>query len=133
MATQTKWDVEGRRDFTLEVYQTTLVSDSSGDADSKTAHRVSGIVKQVFIEPDGTDVPSALWDLTLTDEPIDDGTAGPNLLNGQGANLSETATTTLGPSDLKGGLFAVNRLNLVGSNMGNAKKAKVTVYLFRVR
>ena len=128
------WDVENRRDFAIEVYQTTLTSGSGGaDAVVTTSQKVMGFLKQCFVEPDGVDVPTASWDLTLTDEPIDDGTAGPDLLNGQGTNLSETATTTLGPSDLKGGLIGVNKLKVTGKNMGNSKKAKVTIYIARFK
>ena len=121
------WDVENRRDHGIEIYQHTLTGDTET---TTTTQKVMGVVKQVFLEP-GAGITST-WDLTLTDDPIDSSTDGPDLLNGQGTDIG-TANLTLGPSDFKGGLFAVNKLKLTATGMGAAKTAKITVYLLRIR
>jgi len=132
--TNTSWTQETKfRDHAIEVFQTTLTADTDGAVNSTTKYKVSGFVKQCYIEPDSGTAPSADWDLELHDDPVDDSTEGPDLLNGQGANLSGTATTTLGPSDLKGGLVAKGQLKLKGTNMGSGGIAVVTVYVARFR
>lgn len=100
-----------------------LVSDASGDA----SITVTGLPKrkwcmQWVINPDGTDVPTASFDITAVDS------NGADLMNGQGADLSETATTTIDVASNGNGALAEGDITITGAAMGNAKKAIVILY-----
>ena len=103
------------------------LSDASGDVNG-TKVEVSGEILRVTFKPDGGGTqPTALYDVTLDD---DDGV---DVLNGKGANLSNTATTTIAPMIGDGTttdkIVAVDgRLELKVTNAGNAKGGIVSIY-----
>ena len=107
----------------IQVRSIELTSDSSGDVTATL--EVNGRVAQIVINPDGTDVPTASWDLTITDTS--------NVQVFQNVTLSAVADTVDNPVIVKTNsdfMFPVaGTLTLVGANMGNAKKALVSVYV----
>ena len=121
------WTTETDVDQQLETYQLSMTSTSGGAfAATATTRLVRGVIKQIHIEEDAVSPPDNGWDLTIID-----GTSEADLTNGQGTGL--TASTTLGPSDLKGGMWAAGTLTATGADMGNVTTVVITVYLVRVR
>ena len=81
-------------------------------------------LREVVINPDGPDAPTAAWDLTITQED------GLDILGAQGANLSETATVS---KSLYRGGAVVERLPVYGivtiniTNGGDGKKVQISL------
>jgi len=107
----------------IQMRSVELVSDSSGDVTATL--EANGRIAQIGINPDGSDVPTASWDLTITDTS--------NVQIFQDLALSEANDTVANPVIVKTNtdfMFPVaGTLKLVGANMGNAKKALVSVYV----
>lgn len=107
----------------IQIRSVELTSDASGNVTATL--EVNGRIAQIVINPDGSAVPSALWDLTITDTN--------NVQVFQDTALSETVDTVDNPIISKTNsdfMFPVaGTLTLVGANMGNAKKALVSVYV----
>ncbi len=101
------------------------LSDASTGAVSGVLTKVlSGIIDRVTFVPDGGGTaPTALYDVVLND------TEGFDVLNGKGANLSATVTTSVSPAFTGGNLSVEGVLDLVVSNAGNAKGGKVFIYV----
>ena len=107
------------RKFTLA-----WVSDASGDVNGVLTKPLSGIIHRITVVPDGGGTaPTTLYDVVLND------TEGVDLLNGKGANLSATVTTSVSPDFTGGNLAFDDALDLVVSNAGNAKGGKVILYI----
>lgn len=104
-------------------------SDASGDVSGDTV-KIDGTILRVVFDPDGTDAPTANYDVTLTADGLD-------LLAGQGANLSATVTSHVSPgvAFTDGTTTSVLPIDvnaaceLVVANAGNAKKGKVIIYV----
>ena len=97
-------------------------SDASGDADGdKTAGVFSGEILRLVTNPDDTDAPTTLYDVVVNDED------GNDVLMGAGADRSATVTEQVLASSL--GVVANDKLDLVVSNAGNAKKGTVILYI----
>lgn len=104
---------------------------SAGGAADSAAYYVCGAILKVIFDPDGTDVPTANYDVVLNDS------HGIDVLAGQGANLSASASTAVCPGvPLKDGTttsvvpVAVNdTLTLGVTNAGNAKKGVIELHI----
>ncbi len=106
------------------------VSDGSGNATLASTVPVSGVIHRVVFDP-GSPAPTASYDVTLTDE------NGVDVLAGQGADLSATASSAVCPGvPLKDGT-TVNVapttvdgiLTLNVTNAGSGGAGKVIVYV----
>lgn len=117
--------------FPIRKYTLSLTSDASGNVSGNNTSRLSGTIVRVTFDPDGTDVPTSNYDLVLNDE------NGVDVLAGQGANLSDTTSTSVipgipfkdGTTTSVGPMVIDGELTPVASNMGNAKKTKIILYL----
>jgi len=106
---------------------------SAGGAvtDIVSPNRISGQIARITIKPDGTDVPTALYDATLLDD------EGVDVMGGQGANLSATVTTSFVPGvPLNDGttvsvspIYIDDFLTLTIAAAGASKKGRVVVYM----
>ena len=95
-------------------------SSSGGAADGATTLPVDGAIEAVYQVPDGGGTqPTNAYDIVLTDSDSID------VLNGNGANLSNSANTLTAT-----GLLPVSSsiLTLAVTNAGNAKGGKTIVY-----
>ena len=109
------------------------VSNASGAATLASTLPVSGQILRVVIVPSAVagKEPTILYDMTLTDEQSID------VLAGQGANLSDTASLNVCPgTPLKDGITTTTMpmvvdgiLTLNVSNAGNTKAGRVIVYV----
>jgi hypothetical protein len=126
------WSQDYRENGTDVVKHTfDWVSAADGSATLPSGLAVSGQIQRIVIDPSGSAAPSTLYDLTLTDED------GVDVLAGQGANLSETTTTSFCPgTPLKDGtttstyptvVDGILTLNI--TNAGDTKAGKVVVYV----
>lgn len=126
------WSMEHRKygaDIVKHVFEWT--SDGSGNATLASGVAISGAIARVVFIPSASAAPTNLYDLTLTDAD------GVDVLSGQGANLSDTAASSVCPGiPLKDGtttstiLVIVNSvLTLNVSNAGASKSGKVVVYV----
>lgn len=104
------------------------LSDASGDATVTTVY-ISGIILKVVFIPDAAGTqPSDLYDVTLKDDNEVD------ILQGAGANLSNSTTTEVSPfiADQDASNVMPNaiddKLDLAVSNAGNAKGGKLIIY-----
>lgn len=97
-------------------------SDAAGDATGSTSGVFNGRVLAVVTDPDGTDAPTALYDVTMTDEDSVD------VLNGTGADRSATAIEQV-TDEASLGVVANDALTFTVSNAGNAKKGKLYLYI----
>ena len=100
-----------------------FTTDGSGDASEET-ELIFGLINRIVTNPDNTDTPTTLWDLTLKDED------GVDVLCDLGldrdvadSGASEQIFTC--PANLA----IASKLTLTVANGGNAKKGIVTVYL----
>lgn len=94
-----------------------------GAASGTTTNVYDGEIAYFKATPDGVSVPSAAYDITITDVDSSD------VLGGLGANLdAEAAVVKVRPDD---DLLYVagSRLTLNVTNAGNATKGTVTVYV----
>ena len=104
---------------TEEIYGTVkkvkfaITSHTDGTAASETTSAYSGEVLRVVVIPaSGGDQPTDLFDVEVQDED------GYDIVAGQGANLSNAATTTI-VSSL--GAIANDKMTVSATNMGNTK------------
>ena len=101
-----------------------FTTDGSGDATEQTSIVINGRINRVVTNPDDTDTPTTLWDLTLKDED------GVDLLCGDGADRDAADS---GASEqvftCPANLGVASKLTLTVANGGNAKKGVVTVYI----
>lgn len=106
-------------------------SASDGSATLASTLPVSGRIERVVFVPSTTAAPTALYDLTLTDENSID------VLAGQGANLAASGNTAVCPGvAIKDGtttstvpIVVDGILTLNVTNAGNAKSGSVIVYV----
>ncbi len=101
------------------------VSDAStGAVSGNLSKALSGVIERVTFVPEGGGTqPDNLYDVVLND------VEGFDVLNGKGANLSESATTSVAIA-LTGGQMAFDdRLDLVIANAGNSNGGKVIIYI----
>jgi len=129
-----KLNSDAKNSRLISRYTVTWTSDASGDVNqsfvANGAGLVSGSIKRVVINP-GATAPTALYDLTITDE------QGVDVLAGQGANLSDTVTTEFSPGvALDDGtttsvipMVVDDILTFVVANAGNAKGGVVVLYM----
>ena len=108
---------------TIQKFTFDWLRDASGDVNGVLSIPLSGIIHRVTIVPDGGGTaPTALYDVVLND------VEGVDILNGKGANLSATVTTSVSPAFTGGNLAFDDQLDLVVSNAGNAKGGLVIIY-----
>lgn len=126
------WSLVNRQNGTDIVTHTfEWLSDGSGNAVLASGIPVSGEIKRVVFVPSLTLPPTALYDVTLTDE------NGIDVLGAQGANLPASGNTNVCPGvPMKDGTTTTTRpfvvddvLTLNVSNAGSAKSGKVIVYV----
>jgi hypothetical protein len=126
------WSVVHRRNGSDIVKHTfDWTSDSGGSATVVSGIAVSGEIQRVVVVPSVSAVPTANYDVTLTDADSVD------VLAGQGANLAASGNTHVCPGvPLKDGtttsvvpsvVDSVLTLNV--TNAGNAKAGKIVVYV----
>jgi hypothetical protein len=111
----------------MMIVQVTLTSDGSGDAAATTTHGYKGFLVQFETDPDGSDAPTADWDLTISDDYLADITAG------SGADRHNANTEVKYQDDLHNGIACHGKLTFTGANMGSAKTAVVVAYIVRVQ
>ena len=98
-----------------------IVSSDGGVATATTNEAYSGeLVRAIFIPGSAALSPTNLFDIEILDDDNHD------ILVGQGANLSNAATTTVVSSM---GCVAISQLNLSASGMGDANGATVIIYI----
>jgi len=97
----------------------TWTSDASGDASGIDTEELDGVALAFVTNPDGTDAPTDLYDIT-----IDDSDAGDVAAAGL-ANRSTSATQRVVPNPAAA--FS-SKLSLVVANAGNAKKGTLTMF-----
>lgn len=109
-----------------EVIEVELTSDGSGDA-SQAVPDVHGFLVKVITQGDGTDSPTADWDLTLVETSYG---ASLDALGGDGADRHTTNTEVIAPVDASGAtpVYLHGNYTVTGANMGDTKSA--TVWLF---
>lgn len=125
------WSVNYRRNGTDIVKHTfEWVSDGSGNATLPSTLAVSGKIQRVVFVPDGTNTPTTGYDVTLTDAD------GIDVLTGQGANLTTSASSVCPGIPLKDGTTTSvvpgvvdSILTLNVTNAGATKAGKVIVYV----
>jgi hypothetical protein len=104
-------------------------SDGSGNATGNTGG-INGVVLCVVFDPDDSAAPTDQYDVTLSDE------NGVDILAGQGANLSSSASSAVCPGiAFTDGTTAstvpravCGDLSLSVSNAGDTKKGQVVIY-----
>lgn len=98
-------------------------SDASGDVSSVTTNISGYLLRVTFIPDSGDTQPSDLYDVELQDSDDID------LLNGAGADLSQTTSTTLAPIIAGDSLPVVmGEIELIVSNSGAANGGTVVLY-----
>jgi hypothetical protein len=98
-----------------------ITSSDTGTATSTTDYSFSGEILRLVVKPGAAAVqPTDQFDIAINDAD------GYDTLAGQGANLSNAATTTAVASM---GCVANDKLSLSASNMGDQKTATVIVYI----
>lgn len=112
-----------------KLHQVTLAwtSDAGGDVSAnKIEDFPGGEIRQVKFVPDGTDIPTAAYDVLLKDDD------GADLLQAEGDNLSETTAkySVLANPTIHDG---VQQIDLVVAAAGNAKKGKVILWMGPVK
>lgn len=126
------WLVDHRKNGSDVVKHTfDWVSSAGGAATIPSGVAVSGAIARVVFVPSASAVPTAAYDVTLTDAD------GIDVLAGQGANLSESAASSVCPgTPLRDGTTTSVLVTIVDSvltlnvtNAGNAKAGKVVVYV----
>jgi hypothetical protein len=82
-------------------------------------------ITKVRCYPDGTDTPTALYDLTITDNGLD--VMGGNLADRTEATTGDQALPKIGDSE--GPTQITGDLTISGEHMGNSKKVTVVIDL----
>ena len=106
---------------TIKKIKYAWTSDASGDADKTTLGALTGKILGLTTVPDGTDAPTDNYDVVVNDEDTVD------VLMGGGANRDTANTEHVLSTSL--GAVAYDKLDLVVSNAGNAKKGIVYVWI----
>jgi hypothetical protein len=101
-----------------------FTTDASGDVTEQTSVIINGGINRVVTNPDNTDTPTTLWDLTLTDEDGVDVLAG-NGADRDSADNGASEQIVLGATNPA----VTSKLTFTVANGGNAKKGVVIVYL----
>ena len=103
-------------------YSMVWVSDASGDVNTNNFEMIRGAVFSVKFVPSTSAVPTASYDVSLTDQD------GADLLQGAGSDLSATVPTTT-PFASRPVLDHASgeKVDLVVTNAGNAKGGTVVV------
>ena len=100
-----------------------FTTDGSGDVTEQTSATINGQISRVVTNPDNTDTPTTLWDLTLTDEDSVDVLcdAGEDMDAADSGASEQIAPCPPCP--------AINsKLTFTVANGGAAKKGVVVVY-----
>ena len=104
-----------------------LTSNASGFASADAITNVCGKVKRVMVYPDGTDTPTDNFDIYLYDSTAEDaGYDNQDLLAAAGENLTNAAPTQIISTAPQ---LVAGDIELVGTNMGDSKKASVILYI----
>lgn len=107
----------------IRKYTINWTSSVGGAADGTTVV-LSGAIERVNFVPDGTDVPTNGYTVTLTD------TDGIDVLQGIGAlGLSDTVATTAIPMISNNKIVINDALTVTIAGAGNAKKGKISLYI----
>ena len=106
---------------TIKKIKYAWTSDASGDADKTTLGFFTGKILGLTTVPDGTDAPTDNYDVVVNDEDTVD------VLMGGGANRDTLNTEHVLEASL--GAVGYDKLDLVVSNAGNAKKGIVYVWI----
>ena len=101
-----------------------FITDASGDVTEQTSIIINGRINRVVTNPDNTDTPTTLWDLTLADEDGVDVLAG-NGADRDSADSGASEQIALGATNPT----VASKLTFTVANGGNAKKGVVIVYL----
>lgn len=129
---ESTWLISYRKNGTDVVKHTfAWVSNSSGNATLSSGIAISGEIQRVVFVPSAAASPTALYDVTLTDED------GIDVFAGQGENLSATVALSVCPgTPFKDGTTIFERSTVVDSiltlnvsNAGDSKAGKVVVYV----
>ena len=100
-----------------------FTTDASGDVTEQTSATINGQISRVVTNPDNTDTPTTLWDLTLKEED------GVDILTGDGADRDAADSGASEPIAPCPPCPAINsKLTFTVANGGNAKKGVVVVY-----
>ena len=100
-----------------------FTTDASGDVTEESASTINGQISRVVTNPDNTDTPTTLWDLTLKDED------GVDILGGDGGDRDSAdskASEQVSPCPPCPAIRS--KLTFTVANGGNAKKGVVVVY-----
>jgi hypothetical protein len=95
--------------------------DDAGKASAATTYAYNGTIERLVTVPDATDAPSENYDVAVLDED------GVDVLMGAGANRHASNTEQVGRANL--GVVANDKLTLLITDAGNAKKGTVYLYL----
>ena len=99
-----------------------FTTDASGDVTEETTATINGQISRIVTNPDNTDTPTTLWDLTVADED------GLDLLCGYGADRDEDddgGSEQITPSSCP----AINsKVTFTVANGGATKKGVVVAY-----
>jgi len=101
----------------------TFTTDGSGDVTEETTATINGQISRIVTNPDNTDTPTTLWDLTLKDED------GVDVLSGDGADRDTAdsgASEQIAPCPHCPAIKS--KLTFTVANGGAAKKGVVVVY-----
>ena len=94
---------------------------AGGAATATTTEFYTGKIEALVTDPDGTDVPTTLYDVTIADA---DGT---DVLSAAGMNRSATVTEIVLSASL--GIVANDKLSLTIAAAGASKKGKIYLYI----
>ena len=100
-----------------------FTTDASGDITQESTATINGQISRVVTNPDNTDTPTTLWDLTVADED------GVDILCGAGADrdvADSGASEQIAPCPPCPAIQS--KLTFTVANGGNAKKGVVVVY-----
>lgn len=115
-----------RADRSVQKVSLAWVSDASGDVNGTTIPLMGTIQRITYVPNGGATAPTALYDVVMNDaESVD-------VLDGTGANLSATATSTAYPLLGAGNnvpAIVSGLCTLVVTNAGSAKGGTVHLYL----
>ena len=100
-----------------------FTTDASGDITEESTVTINGQIGRIVTNPDNTDTPTTLWDLTMADED------GVDILCGAGADrdvADSGASEQISPCPPCPAIQS--KLTFTVANGGNAKKGVVVVY-----
>ena len=105
------------KSFKVGAIVVSWTSDASGDADGTVT--LDGAIVRVATNPDGTDVPTDNYDITLVDADSID------ILATEGNNRDTSTSEQVFPTDTP---FHQGDITFTVANAGNAKKGVCTLY-----